>query len=79
MNSELTSGMVLLTNYSGTKDKLSAIKNSVLILSLQEMIGISMLLLLLLFCFIFVFVLSFKRGKGAKIENVVTGKETHLL
>lgn len=75
MNSELTSGMVLLTNYSGTKDKLSAIKNSVLILSLQEMIGISMLL----FCFIFVFVLSFKRGKGAKIENVVTGKETHLL
>lgn len=77
MNSELTSGMVLLTNYSGTKDKLSAIKNSVLILSLPEMTGISVLLLL--FSFIFVFVLSFKRGKRVKIENVAAGKEPHLL
>lgn len=77
MNSELTSGMVLLTNYSGTKDKLSAIKNSVLILSLPEMTGISVLLLL--FSFIFVFVLSFKRGKEVKRENVAAGKEPHLL
>lgn len=67
--------MVLLTNYSGIKDKLSAIKNSVLILSLPEMTGIRVLLL----CFIFIFVLSFKRGKGAKVENVAVGKETHLL